>query len=92
MAYMTSFIPILIYVHALIVLSYFLNKNVDILKQKTMDVEVKKYCVSIMEEMGSFEYTRQVLSDLKNEIRAEIKELGGNFFLEQTSEILFRLG
>lgn len=37
---------------------------INILKQKTDDVEVKKYAVSYMEKTGSFEYTRVVMEDL----------------------------
>ena len=36
----------------------------NILKQKTADIEVKKYAISYLEKSGSFEYTRKVLSEL----------------------------
>lgn len=37
---------------------------VNILKQKTSDIQVKRYAVAYMESTGSFEYTRQVLTTL----------------------------
>ena len=38
---------------------------INILKQKTKDDEVKRYAVTYMERMGSFEYTRGVLKELE---------------------------
>lgn len=38
-----------------------------ILKQKTKDVEIKKYAVEYMERTGSFEYTRRKVTELKTE-------------------------
>lgn len=37
---------------------------VNILKQKTTDIQVKRYAVAYMESTGSFEYTRSVLAVL----------------------------
>ncbi|XP_044761253.1 geranylgeranyl pyrophosphate synthase-like [Coccinella septempunctata] len=62
-----------------------------ILRQRTKDVEVKKYCVSLLAEMGSFEYTLRVLSDLQKEAVAEIDKLGGNSYMEQVLNVLFQL-
>ncbi|KAL9049548.1 MAG: hypothetical protein Q9162_007168 [Coniocarpon cinnabarinum] len=36
----------------------------NILKQRTSDLEVKKYAIGYLEKAGSFEYTRQVLHEL----------------------------
>ena len=36
------------------------NIVLNILRQRTQDVEVKKYCISILDSMGSFAYTKQV--------------------------------
>lgn len=36
----------------------------DIVRQRTTDVEIKKYAVDVMEKMGSFEYSRKVLKEL----------------------------
>lgn len=50
----------------------------DILKQRTQDIELKKYAVEYMTKMGSFDYTRKVLAELLEEIKKEIERLGGN--------------
>ncbi|XP_038221339.1 geranylgeranyl pyrophosphate synthase-like isoform X2 [Zerene cesonia] len=50
----------------------------SILKQRTKDINLKRYCVSLLEDLGSMEYTRKVLRDLDREIREEIARLGGN--------------
>lgn len=49
-----------------------------ILRQRTRDVEVKKYCVSLLEKLGSFKYTRETLEALDNEARNEVELLGPN--------------
>ncbi|XP_071452072.1 terpene synthase [Hetaerina americana] len=58
------------------------NKVMNILRQRTRDVEVKKYCVSLMERYGSFAYTRQLLEQLDTEAREEITRLGSNPLME----------
>jgi len=45
-------------------------------------VELKKYCVTLLEKFGSLNYTRQTLEELDAEARAEVAELGGNPLLE----------
>jgi geranylgeranyl diphosphate synthase type 3 len=45
-------------------------------------VELKKYCVKLLEKFGSLSYTRRTLEELDAEIRAEIAKLGGNTLLE----------
>lgn len=50
----------------------------DILRQRTRDVEVKKYCVSLLEKLGSFKYTRETLESLDKEARNEVELLGPN--------------
>ncbi|XP_076172628.1 terpene synthase-like [Ptiloglossa arizonensis] len=50
----------------------------NILKQRTNDINVKRYCVSLLERFGSFAYTRTVLGELDKKIREEIQGLGGN--------------
>lgn len=42
---------------------------VNILKQRTADVQVKRYAVAYMESTGSFEYTRRVLAILVERAR-----------------------
>ena len=53
-----------------------------ILRQRTEDVELKKYCVTLLENFGSLKYTRHTLEELDAEIRAEVAKLGGNPMLE----------
>uniref|UniRef100_T1DSZ4 Geranylgeranyl diphosphate synthase-like protein n=1 Tax=Dendroctonus frontalis TaxID=77161 RepID=T1DSZ4_DENFR len=62
-----------------------------ILRQRPKDVEVKKYCVSLLEKFGSFEYTRQTLKGLELEAREEIKRLGSNQPLEEFIDSLCKL-
>lgn len=50
---------------------------INILGQKTSDVEVKRYAVSYMERTGSFDYTRQVISVLVTRARKLVDEIGG---------------
>jgi geranylgeranyl diphosphate synthase type 3 len=50
----------------------------NILRKRTTDVEVKKHCITLLETMGSFAYTKKVLEDLDQNIRSEIKGYGGN--------------
>ncbi|XP_039749955.1 geranylgeranyl pyrophosphate synthase-like [Pararge aegeria] len=50
----------------------------SILRQRTQDIEVKKRCVSLLDKVGSFQYTRDVLSELDQIVRAEVARLGGN--------------
>ncbi|PQE19175.1 geranylgeranyl pyrophosphate synthase protein [Rutstroemia sp. NJR-2017a BBW] len=47
----------------------------NILKQKTDDEQVKKYAVAYMEQTGSFEYSRKVLSTLTERAKKLIDEL-----------------
>ncbi|XP_050669640.1 terpene synthase-like isoform X1 [Leptidea sinapis] len=54
----------------------------NILKQKTNDFTLKQYCVSLLEQAGSLQYTRDVLTKLDSELRDEIKKFGGNPPLE----------
>ncbi|KAH0951841.1 hypothetical protein HN011_000126 [Eciton burchellii] len=50
----------------------------DILKQRTNDVKLKRRCIQLLEEYGSFKYTRKVLDNLEAKTRSEIDRLGGN--------------
>lgn len=54
----------------------------QILRQRTRDIEVKKYCITLLERHGSFAYTRQVLLQLNEAARTEVTRLGGNPLLE----------
>ena len=54
------------------------SKVETILKQKTQDLEMKKYCVELLEASGSFEYSKMTMSELDERITKEIQKLGGN--------------
>jgi geranylgeranyl diphosphate synthase type 3 len=45
-------------------------------------VELKKYCVKLLEDFGSLSYTRRIIEELAAEVRAEMAKLGGNPLLE----------
>ena len=47
----------------------------NILKQKTNDLEVKRYAISYMEKMGSFQYTRNVIDDLRKRALKLVAEM-----------------
>jgi len=59
-----------------------------ILKQRTTDVEVKKFCISVLEASGSFEYTRKTMQELDMAICCEIDRLGGNKVISKVMEEL----
>ena len=55
----------------------------NILKQHTMDVQLKQYAVQYMrDQTHSFEYTKQVLNELEFSAVDEIERLGGNAKLD----------
>lgn len=39
---------------------------------------MKKYCVSLLEKLGSFKYTRETLEALDKEARKEVELIGPN--------------
>ncbi|KMY98069.1 geranylgeranyl pyrophosphate synthase [Drosophila sechellia] len=54
-----------------------------ILRQRTHDIEVKKYCITLLEKLGSFQYTRKVLETLDAEARSEVARLGSNPYMDR---------
>ncbi|KAI8797200.1 geranylgeranyl pyrophosphate synthase [Biomphalaria glabrata] len=58
------------------------NQVLSILRQRTTDNDVKKYCVQYLEKVGSFDYTRKVLAELESELLQNIESLGGNPYLK----------
>lgn len=72
-----------------------INSNPDdtqilnILRQRTRDVEVKRYCVHLMEKFGAFTYTRSVLAEIDKEVREEIAKLGDNPLMTSLLDELF---
>eukprot|EP00040_Diaphanoeca_grandis_P029561 m.173300 g.173300 ORF g.173300 m.173300 type:complete len:312 (+) comp31722_c0_seq2:307-1242(+) len=57
------------------------NQVINILRQRTDDITLKKFAVSCIKASGSFEYTRNVLLRLEKEALDEIARLGGNELL-----------
>ena len=64
------------------------SRLLSILKQKTEDVELKKYAQRLMKNAGSLRYTRDKCIELKNSILSQIEELGGNRNLTRLIELL----
>jgi geranylgeranyl diphosphate synthase type 3 len=58
------------------------TRIIHILKQRTQDIELKRYCLQLLHEFGSIEYTRQTCDDLAKQVYDEIDNLGGNNYLE----------
>ncbi|KAF6024676.1 GGPS1 [Bugula neritina] len=54
------------------------HQIMNIVRQRTKDADVKKYCVQHMVKLGAFEYTKKVLLELESQLHAEISSLGGN--------------
>ncbi|KAJ3088038.1 Geranylgeranyl pyrophosphate synthase [Quaeritorhiza haematococci] len=53
-------------------------EDINILKQRTFDTDVKSYAIDLMRQTGSFAYTRSRLLELEKKARTEIERLGGN--------------
>jgi len=64
------------------------DRVVKILRQRTQDVEVKKFCISLIEAAGSFEYTKGVMVELDRAICSEVERLGGNMVISRVMEEL----
>ncbi len=64
------------------------TRMLSILKQKTEDIEMKKYAQRLMRDAGSLKYTRDKCIRLKDTILTQIEALGGNTTLTKLIEIL----
>jgi geranylgeranyl diphosphate synthase, type III len=54
------------------------SRMLSILKQRTTDVDVKRYALTLLRETNSLSYTRNKCQSLRETIIAQIQELGGN--------------
>ncbi|XP_034964306.1 geranylgeranyl pyrophosphate synthase [Zootoca vivipara] len=63
----------------------------NILRQRTENVDIKKYCVHYLEDVGSFEYTRKTLKELEAEAYKQIESLGENPELTALLEYLSKM-
>mmetsp|Transcript_21623 Transcript_21623/g.24973 ORF Transcript_21623/g.24973 Transcript_21623/m.24973 type:complete len:318 (+) Transcript_21623:71-1024(+) len=64
------------------------SRLISILKQRTEDLELKKYAQNLMKEAGSLEKTRDKCIELKNTILSQIEDLGGNKPLSKLIKVL----
>ncbi|VIO87614.1 geranylgeranyl pyrophosphate synthetase, putative [Brugia malayi] len=64
------------------------DEIINILRQRPKDVEVKKYCIRIIEERGAFGYTLKRLQELHDLLISHIDMLGGNKELKILIETL----
>ncbi|XP_058960668.2 geranylgeranyl pyrophosphate synthase [Pocillopora verrucosa] len=54
------------------------TRILNILRQRTTDVDIKKYFVDCLEQIGSFAYTKVILKQMEDKSQALIADLGGN--------------
>ncbi|KAI8853020.1 geranylgeranyl pyrophosphate synthase [Chytridium lagenaria] len=64
------------------------NQLASILRQRTTDIDVKKYAIKLMEKTKTFEATAAKLKEIETSARAEIARLGGNPLLEKVVDLL----
>jgi geranylgeranyl diphosphate synthase type 3 len=64
------------------------TRLLSILKQRTEDIDLKKYAQNLMREAGSLQYTREKCIELKGTILTQIEELGGNAPLTKLIKLL----
>ena len=54
------------------------TRLLNILRQRSEDFNVKQHAVKWMHQCGSFEYTRNILKELKIQLFMEIENIGGH--------------
>ncbi len=64
------------------------SQLVSILKQRTEDVDVKRYAQRLLSDAGSLRYTREKCTELRKSIVSQIEELGGNEPLMKVIDML----
>ncbi|CAF1160099.1 unnamed protein product [Rotaria sordida] len=67
------------------------TRIIHILKQRTQDLDLKRYFVQLLYEFGSMEYTRQICQELAKQIFDEIHLLGGNNYLDNIVQNLMEV-
>ncbi|RWS27839.1 geranylgeranyl pyrophosphate synthase-like protein, partial [Leptotrombidium deliense] len=60
---------------------------INIVRQRTSELEIKKFAVQLMEKHGCFEYTLNYLRKLHEDSRVEIESLGSNPYMIQIIEL-----
>ena len=64
------------------------KRLLNILRQRTDDLDIKRHGVEWMHECGSIRHTREVLRALKKKIEKEIEQLGGHSRLSALVQLL----
>ena len=64
------------------------TRLISILKQRTEDVDIKRYAQKLMKDAGSLDYTRTKCTQLKALIAEEIAKFGGNPALSKVLDLL----
>lgn len=67
------------------------DQVMSILRQRTKDLDVKRYCVDYLHKCGSLDYTKTVIIDLEKQLREQIAQLGGNPHLTRLIDELRKL-
>ncbi|CAG8471036.1 8482_t:CDS:2 [Racocetra fulgida] len=60
----------------------------EFIEMHTTSIDLKQYAINIMNDTGSFEYTRNYLAKTENSVHEKIKTLGGNPLLENIIDLL----
>jgi len=58
------------------------------LKQRTTDLDVKKYAINLMMKSSSFDYTLNYLKRVEQQARDEVQRLGNNALLQGILDFL----
>lgn len=56
------------------------------MKLRTSNIEMKRHYIQLLEDFGSFKYTKNVLDELDKNVRMEIERLGGNPLLMEIAD------
>jgi len=60
----------------------------NILRLKTTDVGLIKYCLHLLEKLGSIEFARKAALEYEKKLRDEINRLGGNAEMEEVIALI----
>lgn len=62
---------------------------VAILRQRTADVNIKKFAIQHLDKLGSLDVASKKLIELRDEIMADIENFGGNPGLNNLMQLLY---
>ena len=66
------------------------TRIIHILKQRTQNKNLKHYCIQLLQEFGSIDYTQRTCQKLAKQILDQIKQLGGNAYLQSLIQDLIK--